>query len=143
VRAPARCTKFACCALLARSLARSLAPAPHGSAYHFDESLYTITLCLQKAQRGGQFIFSPPLRTLQTQLAQHAVEHILETGHGVQELAFEPGTISIFCGQRSLHRVAQVHGHLDRLVAVLCYANCKGVRNSQDVQKQFWGRARM
>jgi hypothetical protein len=56
-------------------------------------------------------------------------------------LNFRPGTLSIFSGSRSLHRVTTVEGPRSRLVAVLTFATRPGFRNSAKVQKLFWGRS--
>jgi hypothetical protein len=56
-------------------------------------------------------------------------------------LDFRPGTLSIFSGSKSLHRVTKVKGDCSRLVAVLTFASRPGFRNSPEVQKLFWGRS--
>jgi hypothetical protein len=42
----------------------------------------------------------------------------------------------------SLHRVTEVRGRRQRLVAVLCFADAPGVTNSDEVRMLFWGRTR-
>mmetsp|Transcript_26980 Transcript_26980/g.43449 ORF Transcript_26980/g.43449 Transcript_26980/m.43449 type:complete len:180 (-) Transcript_26980:55-594(-) len=110
-------------------------------AWHFDESEYTITLCLQTAEKGGEFMYSPPIRKSQDDLAADKVEEIISTEQNVSKLDFEPGTLAVFCGQRSLHCVKKNLGNTPRLVAVLCYATSPNVYNTPSVQKQFWGRS--
>lgn len=56
-------------------------------------------------------------------------------------LDFRPGTLSVFSGSRSLHRVTRVEGDRSRLVAVLTFATSPGFRNSEQVQRMFWGRS--
>lgn len=56
-------------------------------------------------------------------------------------LDFAPGTLSIFSGSKSLHRVTRVVGPQSRLVAVLTFASEPGFCNSPDVQRMFWGRS--
>eukprot|EP00965_Chrysotila_dentata_P237726 6202083-Pleurochrysis_carterae.AAC.1 len=58
----------------------------------------------------------------------------------VHKASFTPGSLQIFHGKYSLHRVTRVLGNRDRLVAVLCFASEPGVRNSPEVQQMFWGR---
>mmetsp|Transcript_25074 Transcript_25074/g.76147 ORF Transcript_25074/g.76147 Transcript_25074/m.76147 type:complete len:169 (+) Transcript_25074:463-969(+) len=126
-------------------------------AWHFDEAEYTVTLCLQQAESGGEFRFTPPLRSSSSDLAIPAVTAVLRAhgeGHfsepSVADLAnfpeshiseFQPGTLQIFGGRYCLHRVEPVHGGRDRLVAVLCFASEPGVVNSRAVQEMFWGRS--
>ncbi|KAK3265826.1 hypothetical protein CYMTET_25521 [Cymbomonas tetramitiformis] len=62
------------------------------------------------------------------------------SGCDVRRLDFTEGTLSIFGGRQSLHRVTPVFGERDRLVAVLCWAKQQNVTNSPAVRKLFWGR---
>ena len=64
-----------------------------------------------------------------------------DTDVPLHTLEFVPGTLSIFAGSKSLHRVTKVEGDCSRLVAVLTFASSPGFRNSAAVQKLFWGRS--
>ena len=126
-------------------------------AWHFDESEFTTTLCVQKAESGGVFEFSQRLRESDSDLASDAVAALINArseyavvgdtdaateppAHAVATAAFEPGTLQIFAGRYSLHRVTNVRGSAARLVAVLCFATERGYTNSPSVQSMFWGR---
>ena len=60
---------------------------------------------------------------------------------GVMQLPFAPGTLLIFGGRQTIHRVTRVSGATPRLVPVLCYAEQPDLVNSEQVRKLFWGRA--
>ncbi|GMI42123.1 hypothetical protein TrCOL_g1783 [Triparma columacea] len=119
-------------------------------SYHFDESEFSTTLMLQKPLAGGTFEYTPRLRKSQDEYAFNVVEDVIENedtdyanlkaGSSVKALQFEPGTLSIFAGRYSLHRVSNVEGPKDRLVAVFTFAREEGFKNSPEVQKLFWGR---
>ena len=138
-------------------------------AWHFDESEYTVTLSLQQAEEGGDFLFTTPLRTEQADLALEQVASVIREkteydfvtpprpdAEGssssasespqaagdipVRTAPFAPGTLQVFAGRYSLHAVTRTSGELERLVAVLCFATEPGVRNSPAVQQMFWGR---
>lgn len=125
-------------------------------AWHFDESEFTTTLCLQQADVGGNFEFSHPLRNCQEELAISEVTHILSHHSEYSPLEdcssqpsvvptittanFEPGTLQIFAGRYSLHRVTRIDSEKERLVAVLCFGTEPGIINSHTVQQMFWGR---
>ena len=112
-----------------------------GHQWHFDESEFTTTLMLQPAEQGGHFDYAPLLRPEQGE-DHNAVGRILDGDESaVRRLAFEPGTLSLFNGRRSLHRVTPCGGGRTRLVAVLCFASEPGTMNSEAVRKLFWGRA--
>jgi len=119
---------------------------PPGTAHnwHFDESVFSVTIMIQKPQSGGLFRNTKPIRVKgeEDDELYNVLENIVNGSKDIAEtLLFEPGTLSIFCGSRCLHEVTKVHGLKDRLVAVFCFATSPGVRNSKQVQKLFWGRA--
>lgn len=132
----------------------------HHHSFHFDESEFSTTLMLQEASTAGTglFQYTPPLRSCSNELVLDTVATTLrEYDETVQQddfcerqqdecpelftLDFSPGTLSIFSGSRSLHRVTRVEGTESRLVAVLTFASEPGFRNSAAVQKLFWGRS--
>lgn len=109
----------------------------HG--WHFDEAEFTITLMLQSPQSGGAFEYVPQIRGNTDE--ENQVSRILDGDrHGVNELPFTPGTLLIFGGRETIHRVTDVSGATPRLVAVLCYADAPDIKNSPEVQRLFWGR---
>ena len=130
-------------------------------AWHFDESEFTTTLCLQQSEEGGEFEFTPALRHSTDDLAAAQVAEILNhnspykvdeevdnaysptTSIPITKASFEPGTLQIFAGRYSLHHVKRIPEYCkkDRLVAVLCFAETAGYTNSKDVQEMFWGRS--
>jgi hypothetical protein len=55
-------------------------------------------------------------------------------------LDFQAGTLSIFAGSRSLHRVTRVQGTQSRLVAVLTYSTQPGFCNSGKFSNGFYSR---
>lgn len=111
-------------------------------AWHYDEAIYTTTLMLQKPESGGDFEYVPFLRPEEGE-DYEAVGRVLDGDESrVVRLPFEPGTLSLFHGSRSLHRVTPCDGVRDRLVAVLCFASRPDAVNSEAVRKLFWGRAR-
>ena len=111
----------------------------HG--WHFDESEFTVTLMLQQPRHGGSFEYVPRIRGLPNE--RQIVANVLrgERDH-VLELPFNPGTLLIFGGSLTLHRVTVVTGSLKRLVPVLCYSEQTDQKNSDAVRTLFWGRAK-
>jgi hypothetical protein len=120
-------------------------------AWHYDESEFTVTLSLVQAAEGGAFEFTEPLRRSVDDLAfdttaavindhsEYAVEPGGAACPAVRAAPFAPGTLQIFAGRCSLHRVSKVEG--ERLVAVYCFSDVEGFVNSPEVQRMFWGRA--
>ena len=114
---------------------------PGGShAWHFDESKYTVTVMLQPAESGGEFEVVANVRT-QDDDNYDRVASILDGDYdAVVRLPFAPGTLFIFAGRHSLHRVTDVQGSRPRLVPVLAYAEHPEYVNSKQVRRLFWGR---
>jgi len=117
-------------------------------AWHFDESEYSTTLMIQKPKDGGIFQYSEKIRDNSDELVVDLVENIMDDHLQPEErlvqrhdLTFEEGTLSIFSGRRSLHRVTDCYGDLDRLVAVFTFSQEKNYKNSIEVRKLFWGRS--
>ena len=59
---------------------------------------------------------------------------------GVIKLENEPGTLSLFRGHHSMHRVTPVEGSTIRINAVLAYAEEPGHTLNELTQKLFYGR---
>ena len=111
-------------------------------AWHFDEAEFTVTLMLQAPESGGSFEYVPSLRGAADEAARVAA--ILDGDReGVVELPFTPGTLLIFGGRNTLHRVTRVSGKRPRLVPVLCYSVQSDLMNSEDVRLLFWGRRKV
>ena len=142
-------------------------PGYHHS-FHFDESEFSTTIMLQEASdpNTGLFQYTRPLRDKPDDLVLHKVaaaiekydencrQPFVETEKGaapvsccapaLHTLDFRPGTLSIFSGSRSLHRVTRVEGGTQsqsRLVAVLTFASTPGFVNTPEIQQMFWGRS--
>eukprot|EP00697_Spironema_sp_BW2_P015296 gnl/Spiro4/6074_TR3115_c0_g1_i1.p1 gnl/Spiro4/6074_TR3115_c0_g1~~gnl/Spiro4/6074_TR3115_c0_g1_i1.p1 ORF type:complete len:301 (+),score=0.97 gnl/Spiro4/6074_TR3115_c0_g1_i1:88-990(+) len=127
------------------------AGAEAGQWWHFDEAQFTTTIMLQEADEGcgGNFDLVPDVRSDgsidsndQSGAGFARACAALDEDHSVIRRLheFRPGTLSIFHGSRSLHRVTPVTAGKDRLVAVLCFHTSPGVVNSDSVRKQYWGR---
>ncbi len=110
----------------------------HG--WHFDESEFTVTLMLQAPESGGAFEYVPQIRGNADE--KKIVARVLDGDRSqVIELPFSTGTLLIFGGNQTLHRVTRVKGKRPRLVPVLCFAEQKDLKNSETVRKLFWGRS--
>ena len=109
----------------------------HG--WHFDESEFTVTLMLQAPEQGGAFEYVPLIRGSANE--KQIVQNILNGERdGVHELEFSAGTLLIFGGRQTIHRVTRVSGPQPRLVPVLCYSEQPEMKNSESVRQLFWGR---
>ena len=109
----------------------------HG--WHYDESPFTVTMMVQQADSGGAFEYVPGLRGHEYE--QQLVAAVLDGDRSrVRTLSFTPGTLLLFAGNRSLHRVTRVRGETARFVPVLCFSAMPDSVNSEAVRELFWGR---
>jgi hypothetical protein len=107
--------------------------------WHFDNSEFAVTLMLQECLEGGRFEYVPGIRTADTENFA-AVRAVLDGAREpVRPLEAGPGTLTLFRGRYSLHRVTPVHGATRRVNAVLAYASTPGHRLTPLNRRLFYG----
>jgi hypothetical protein len=118
----------------------NLAEEGNGFPWHFDTNNYTVTLAIQNAELGGEFEFSPNLRT-STDENYDGVGRVLDGDQSlIHSLHLEPGDLQIFKGRYSLHRVTPLSGPTMRYVAIFSFTEVEGVVGSPERTKQLYGR---
>jgi hypothetical protein len=107
--------------------------------WHFDPNDGVVTLMLQKAGGGGIFEFAPKVRG-----GEGAVEvyDAVMDGRwpGTVSEDQDAGTLALFNGHRSLHRVTPIDAAPDRIMLVLSYDSKPGQVFSDDIRRNFFGR---
>lgn len=118
----------------------NMAEAGNGFPWHFDTNNYTVTLAIQNAESGGDFEYSPQLRT-PTDENYPAVEAVLDGDSTlVRTLHLEPGDLQIFKGRYSLHRVTPLSGLRPRYVGIFSFVEEPGMVGSPERTRQLYGR---
>ena len=118
----------------------NLAEEGGGFPWHFDTNNYTVTLAIQNAEHGGDFEYSPMVRSL-TDENYEVVEKVLDGDKDlIRTLKLEPGDLQIFKGRYSLHRVAPLAGLRKRYVAIFSYVAEPGMVSSPQRAKELYGR---
>lgn len=118
----------------------NLAEAGNGFPWHFDTNNYTVTLAIQNAESGGDFEYSPHLRTPSDE-NYAGVEAVLDGDRRlIRTLHLEPGDLQIFKGRYSLHRVTPLGGERTRYVAIFSYVEEPGMVGSPERARQLYGR---
>jgi 2OG-Fe(II) oxygenase superfamily len=108
--------------------------------WHFDRSEYTTTLLLQAPEEGGDFVYRSDLRT-ETDPNYDGVAKLLRgQDEQVKTLKVKPGTLNVFRGKNTAHKVSTVHGKKDRIIAVFTYYERPGMVFSKEDQIGFYGR---
>jgi hypothetical protein len=118
----------------------NLAEEGGGFPWHFDTNNYTVTLAIQNAEYGGDFEYSPYLRT-PTDENYDGVGRVLDGEPSlIRTLRLEPGDLQIFKGRYSLHRVTPLTGRRTRYVAIFSYVEEPGMVGSPERARQLYGR---
>ncbi|MGY3303817.1 hypothetical protein ACVK1X_003116 [Pseudomonas sp. PvR086] len=109
--------------------------------WHFDRSDFSVTLSLQAADSGGDFEYVRMLRN-EADDCYEVVRAFLDTPETqqIEVLPQVPGTLTLFRGRYSLHRVTPVVGDRLRLNAVFAYVDQPNVEFSAYARQLFYGR---
>ncbi|WP_415400825.1 2OG-Fe(II) oxygenase [Tateyamaria sp. SN3-11] len=108
--------------------------------WHFDRSEFTTTLLLQASDVGGEFEYDQNLRSADDP-NYAGVADLLEGRRSTRRIVLEPGTLNIFQGKNTAHRVTPVKGDQDRIIAVFSYFEHPDVEFSEQERIGFYGRA--
>lgn len=111
--------------------------------WHFDRSPFAVTVMLQPAAAGGVYEYHHDLRDDpdDADADDSGVRAALRDAlPGRITLPNEPGTLSMFRGRSSMHRVTPVTGDRWRINAVLAYSPRPGDRLNTHTRELFYGR---
>jgi len=108
--------------------------------WHFDRSPFAVTVMLQPSVAGGEYQYFHRLRTPGDENKAGVADRIRGSEEGRIKLVSEPGTLSMFRGQYSMHRVTPVRGTQTRINAVLAYSEKADDKMNELTQKLFYGR---
>ncbi|MGC1496924.1 MAG: 2OG-Fe(II) oxygenase [Sulfitobacter sp.] len=107
--------------------------------WHFDRSEFTTTLLLQSPDRGGEFEYASDLRS-DTDPNYQGVADLLAGKLPRQIAQLTAGTLNVFRGKNTAHRVTPTSGANPRMIAVFSYFDRPGVVFSEKEQLGFYGR---
>jgi bacterioferritin (cytochrome b1) len=110
--------------------------------WHFDRSEFTVTLLLQKPDQGGEFEYRTDLRTADDPNYDGVAKLLTGQDPDIKRMSLSPGTLNVFRGVNTPHRVVPVEGDKRRVIAVLGYYENPGVRFSDEERIGFYGRAK-
>ena len=109
--------------------------------WHFDRSEFTTTLLLQAPREGGAFEYCTGLRSDDDPNYDGVAAILRGEGSEVQSIVAEAGTLNVFRGKNTAHRVTPMMGPVDRIIAVFSYYETPGVQFSDEERIGFYGRA--
>ena len=109
--------------------------------WHFDNSSFSVTLMIQAPEQGGEFEYIPKFRNHET--GDMNFDHVGEALDGKVDslqLDLSAGTLALFRGRNSLHRVTPVSGKTDRIQVVMAYNSEPGIALTEQARLTFYGR---
>ena len=108
--------------------------------WHFDGADFVVTLLLQAPEAGGTFEYVPMLRSEDDRNDAEVRALLAGERARIRTMSGEPGTLALFRGHWSPHRVTPVEGGRVRVNAVLSYAGAPGHRLGAETYRLFYGR---
>jgi hypothetical protein len=110
--------------------------------WHFDMTDFVVSLALQSSERGGDFESATRVRAEGDERYDRVTEVL--GGHQpagtVTAVPMRPGTLMLFEGRHSLHRVTPIEGTLPRYVALLAYDTKPDTDSSELLKLVRYGR---
>ena len=108
--------------------------------WHFDQTDFVVSLALQDAEDGGDFEVAPRVRSADDEHYDAVAEVLRGESACVRRIPMTPGTLLLFQGRDSIHRVTPIRGETSRLVALLSYDTKPGTCASELLQLARYGR---
>ena len=109
--------------------------------WHFDRSEFTTTLLLQAPTAGGAFEYRTDLRSDHDPNYDGVARLLRGEDSRMQSINPSAGTLNVFRGKNTAHRVTPVSGDRDRIVSVFSYYDRPDVLFSAEDRLGFYGRA--
>lgn len=113
----------------------------HELGWHFDQTDFVVSIALQPSLEGGHFENAPMVRSPRNDNAD--VVAAIRRGERDDLVRIEPmspGTLMIFNGRWSYHRVSRVGGPVARHVALLAYDTKPGTDSNDELKLGRYGR---
>ena len=111
-----------------------------GLLWHFDQTDFVVSLLLQKCAHGGVFEYAPHIRGRDEPNYDRVWRLLDGAREEVIALDMAPGTLVLFQGRYSIHRVTVVEGARPRLIALLGYDTQPGTMSSERLKLRRYGR---
>lgn len=108
--------------------------------WHFDQTDFVVSLALQDSDEGGDFEVASMIRSADDERYDEVARVLAGDRSDVVTLPMTPGTLLVFAGRHSLHRVSPIRGATPRLVALFGYDTRPGTMSSELLKEVRYGR---
>jgi hypothetical protein len=114
----------------------------HTQAWHYDNTDVVVSLAVQRSTVGGEFECAAGIRTDHEEHYDEVASVLAEeAGDRVEVYPMVPGTLMIFHGRHSVHRVTEVQGGVPRIVALLSWDRQPDTDSSELFKLVRYGRS--
>ena len=108
--------------------------------WHFDSCEFTLSLMIQKPEKGGIFEYCPNIRVPGNENFEEVKKVLNGDRARVKQLKLEPGDLQIFKGRFTLHRVTKVEGNKPRYLCIPAYVLDPSRVNTPEHSKAIYGK---
>jgi hypothetical protein len=108
--------------------------------WHYDQTDFVTSIALRPAEAGGDFEYVPLIRSASDENYPRVKRLFEGAEQGVVRVPMHPGTLLLFEGRNSIHRVTPIRGRTARIVALLAYDTKPDTRSSKTLQMARYGR---
>jgi len=108
--------------------------------WHFDQTDFVSSLAIRSAEEGGRFEYVPMIRNSREENYEKVKALLAGSREGVIEIANAPGTLVLFKGRHSIHRVTPIHGKISRLMGLFGFDTQPGVVSTEHLRRIRYGR---
>ena len=108
--------------------------------WHFDSCEFTLSIMIQKPEKGGIFEYCPNIREPGNENFDEVKKVLNGDRTRVQQLKLEPGDLQIFKGRFTLHRVTEVEGEKSRYMCIPAYVLDPWRVNTPEHSKAIYGK---
>ena len=112
----------------------------HYFPWHFDGNEYTLSILVQKSEKGGVFEYVPDIRSKDNENFENVTKILKGGRENVKTLDLEEGDLQIFKGRFSMHRVTKIEGRKSRYIALPTYVKDPNRVNKPEHSRQVYGK---
>ena len=112
--------------------------------WHFDQTDFVVSLAIQSSERGGDFENAALVRSTDDEHYDDVAEILRGNSAARERVVVEPmtpGTLMLFEGRHSLHRVTPVEGARPRYVGLFGYDTKPDTMSSELLKQIRYGRS--
>jgi hypothetical protein len=113
----------------------------HVQGWHYDSTDFVVSLAIQASVHGGEFECAPAIRSAHDEHYDDVAAVLRgDAAEFVEVYPMTPGTLMVFMGRNSIHRVAPVQGDRSRIVALFAYDTTPDANSSDLLKLVRYGR---